>query len=90
MGGAQRLELTVDDIVEAVSYHRATTWRTALTAVCAFVADLSGPEPGEAGASARFVVQAHSCPDSPVGLCIGDTDTEEYECVFCGKPNERK
>ena len=41
--------------------------------------------------SGRYDVQRYNdCEVSPLGFCIGDSETSECECIFCGEPEERK
>jgi hypothetical protein len=37
-----------------------------------------------------FELTGWECENSPIGECIGNTDTQENECIFCGGPEERK
>lgn len=56
--------------------------------------DLSRAQEGEAPqllGSGRYDVQRYNdCEISPFGFCVGDSETSECECVFCGQPEERK
>lgn len=86
----QRIDLDLDSLVEAVADHRAASWKDALGAVTRFMDQHGGPETGDTGKSERFRVQSWECEDSPIGVCVGDEETQEHECVFCGNPEERK
>lgn len=85
------LHLTLDSIVDAVAENNQDFNRkSALSAVSRFLDGWGGPENGDTGKEPRFVVQGHECDLSPIGVCIGDQDDDEFECVFCGNPDERK
>lgn len=46
--------------------------------------------PSQMGSGRYDVQRYNSCEVSPFGFCVGDTETDESECVFCGEPEERK
>lgn len=82
-------KMTMDDLIDAVSFDTGMNKLIATKKIISVMEEFNFPT-GTAGKSGRFYIQDWDCEESPIGMCIGDSEDQEDGCVFCYNPVERK